>query len=365
LFLYDVTRSYLEGEQHALAAYGSNRDGQRGKPQSVLGLLTDAAGAPLAGRVFAGHTADPLTVPPQIPSLTPRFAVAAVVCGGEGGMVQAKGQAAFSAAGRRSLTALSAPPVRRLLKREVLQLELFAEQGCAGQADGQRSILRKNAAEARQARPRRAAKLAPLQTLVAARHAKVAVSPRCQPEAGVRGRQAGRQRPKLSRVVSLALAGRQSTLPSDAAAQEHALQLAGCDGLETDVPAERLATQTTHDRYKARARVAQALRTLQTGLLEVRPIFVRKATRTRGPVCVCLLALKRCREVQQRLPATFGTTQEAPHGLTLQDALDALHRLCWLTYPLDDTHSVTRLPRPDAEHTRMLQALQVSLPHRG
>ena len=44
--------------------------------------------------------------------------------------------------------------------------------------------------------------------------------------------------------------------------------------------------------------------------------------------------------------------------------LGALHRLCLLTYPFDETHSVTRLPRPDAQQTRILQALQVPLPHR-
>jgi transposase len=365
LFLYDVTSSYLEGEQNALAAYGYNRDGKRGKPQIVIGLLTDEAGEPLAVRVFEGNTADPMTVPTQITILKQRFQVDEVVFVGDRGMVKAKGKAALSAAGLRYLTALSDPQVRRLLKREVLQLELFAEQVCAVQADGKRYILRKNEAEARKARHRLDNKLETLQALVAARNAKVAGSPRCQPEAGLRGLQAWVQRHKLSRIVSLSLTARQITLTIDAAAQEQALQLAGCYVLETDVPAERLDTQTAHDRYKALARVEQDLRTLKTGLLEVRPIFVRKATRTRGHVFVCMLALKLSREVQQRLTATFGTTQEEPHGLTLQDAFAALHRLCLLTYPLDDTHSVTRLPRPDAEQTRILQALQVSLPHRG
>jgi hypothetical protein len=65
------------------------------------------------------------------------------------------------------------------------------------------------------------------------------------------------------------------------------------------------------------------------------------------------------------LATVFGTTKDDPHGVTVQDALDALHRLCLLTYPLNDTHSITRLPRPDAQQIRILQALQVSLPRRG
>jgi len=143
------------------------------------------------------------------------------------------------------------------------------------------------------------------------------------------------------------------------------MPLAGCSVLETDVSPALLDTQTAPDRSKDRAHVEHDFRTMKTGVLEVRPIFVRKARRTRGHVVVCLLALKRSRELQRRLAAAFGTTQDAPHGVTVPDAFAALHRLCVLTYPLDDTHSVTRLPRPDAQPTRMLQALQVPLPHRG
>ena len=66
LVLYDVTSSYLEGEQNELAAYGYNRDGKRGKKQIVVGLLTAADGEPLAVRVFEGNTADPSTLAAQI-----------------------------------------------------------------------------------------------------------------------------------------------------------------------------------------------------------------------------------------------------------------------------------------------------------
>src|SRR5258708_31295036 len=36
LFLYDVTSSYLEGEDNALGAYGYNRDGQKGKKPILI-----------------------------------------------------------------------------------------------------------------------------------------------------------------------------------------------------------------------------------------------------------------------------------------------------------------------------------------
>src|SRR5262249_19572066 len=160
------------------------------------------------------------------------------------------------------------------------------------------------------------------------RNAQVVASPRCQPEAGLRYLQAWVKRYKLTNVVTLRLDGRCLTVDSTAEAQEQAVQLAGCYVLETDVPSALLDTHTAHTRYKDLAHGAHDFRTLKTGLLEVRPLFVRKESRTRGHVFVCLLALKLSRELQQRLAAAFGTTQDEPHGVTVPDALAALNRLC-------------------------------------
>jgi len=66
LFLYDVTSSYLEGTHNALAAFGYNRDGKKGKRQIVIGLLCDEAGQPGSIAVFPGHTHDPHTFAAQI-----------------------------------------------------------------------------------------------------------------------------------------------------------------------------------------------------------------------------------------------------------------------------------------------------------
>jgi len=92
--LYAVTSSSLAGEQHDLGAYGSHRDGKKGKRHMVVGWLTDEAGAPFAVRVCAGHMADPSTVPTPMAILKPRLHVAEVVFVGARGRVQAKGKAA-------------------------------------------------------------------------------------------------------------------------------------------------------------------------------------------------------------------------------------------------------------------------------
>ena len=97
-------------------------------------------------------------------------------------------------------------------------------------------------------------------------------------------------------------------------------------------------------------------------LLEIRPIFVRKAPRTRAHVLVTMLALKVVREMRRALVAAFGTTEDDKMAVTLEDALLALARLCLLTYHIQGT-AVTRLPTPDAHQKAMLDALGTPLPH--
>src|SRR2546427_866951 len=90
LFLYDVTRSYVEGTQNELAAFGSNRDGKKGKRQIVIGLLCDEDGHAVSIEVFPGNTPDPQTFAAQINKVKARFGVHEITFVGDRGMI--KGQ---------------------------------------------------------------------------------------------------------------------------------------------------------------------------------------------------------------------------------------------------------------------------------
>src|SRR5262247_1224872 len=90
LFLYDVTSSYLEGTHNALAAFGYNRDGKKGKRQIVIGLLCDEDGHPVSIEVFPGNTHDPHTVAAQLEKVKARFGVTEITFVGDRGMI--KGQ---------------------------------------------------------------------------------------------------------------------------------------------------------------------------------------------------------------------------------------------------------------------------------
>ena len=87
LVLYDLTSTYFEGRHCELAKLGHSRDGQGGKPQIVFGLLTDAAGCPVAVEVWEGNTADPKTIPDQVKKLRERFGLQRLVLVGDRGML--------------------------------------------------------------------------------------------------------------------------------------------------------------------------------------------------------------------------------------------------------------------------------------
>src|SRR5262249_60437160 len=82
LVLYDVSSSYYEGGHCPLAQYGHDRDGQKGLPIIVYGLMTHGEGGPWAVGVYAGNTRDPPTGGDPVDKLRGRFSVSR---GGVGG----------------------------------------------------------------------------------------------------------------------------------------------------------------------------------------------------------------------------------------------------------------------------------------
>lgn len=285
---YDVTSSYLEGECHELAAFGYSRDKKPGKAQMVIGLMTMADGEPSAVQVFDGNTSDPLTVPAQVEKLRTRFSITEVVFVGDRGMVKTKGKAALATAGYKYITALTTPQVRKLLRMGVVRPEWFTPHVHDVPHGSVRLVLRRSEAVRRKAQRRRHDKLAKRHELITARHAFVRTAKRAQPEAGLRTLHAWVTRHKLAGWVQLSWQEGAIIATVDEVAQTAATLLDGCDVLETDVPQTVLEAQAVHDRSRELHEVEQDFRTMTTALLEVRPVFVRNAPRTRAHVLVTM-----------------------------------------------------------------------------
>jgi len=335
VFLYDVTSSYFEGQCNELAQPGYNRDGKKYKKQAVIGLLTDAKGEPISVRVYPGNRSDPTTVDDPIEVLSSQLGLRDVVFVGDRGMVKVPARKALAERGLRFLTSLTDPQIKKLLKSDKIQLELFDETPVEVYVDDRRLILRRNSESMARHRQRRADQEAKVRAKVAERNAQTLASDRCKPETSLRTAQRRLAAYKLDRFVTAELDGRTVRLVVDEAKKTEIELLDGCYVLETDVPREAaIDCATLHDRYKDLKHVERDFRSLKTVDLEIRPIFLRKANRTRAHALVALLALKILRRLQARI---------APLGITAQDAIDRLNgiRLVGLG---DPTFGVWRLP---------------------
>ncbi len=361
LVLYDVTSSYLEGECNELGAFGYNRDGKRGKKQIVIGLLTAGDGEPLAVRVFEGNTADPSTVAAQINLLKEQFGIAEVVLVGDRGMIKAKGKQDLGKEGLRYITALTDAQVRTLLKNKVLQPDLFDTDLTEVEHEGRRLILRRNESTVRREQLRRQDKLARLKEKIEARNAFVKEHPRAKAQAGLEETQRWIKTHKLTAFVNIGLEDRTLSFTVDEHAMEDNALLDGCYTLETDVSRSHMNAATVGARYLDLQKVERNFRTLKTGFLEVRPIFLRNGERTKAHVFVAMLALKITRTFEEKLHQAFGTTDDDPNAVDLEEALTALSRITYLHYETNG-QSVTRLPRLDDQQHAILSALGLTFP---
>ena len=301
LYLYDVTSSYLEGQKNELAAPGYNRDGKRFKKQVVVGLLTDVSGEPVAVRVYVGNTSDPKTVADPIRFLADKIGAKDIVFVGDRGMVKSAPRRMLSEAGFRFLTALTDAQVRSIMKRGGIQLDLFEETPIEVEFEGRRLILRLNPDTRDRHRQRRGDQLAKVRKKIDARNAKVLESERADPAASLRHAEGWIKAYGLGSFVTARLDGRSVVLDIDEEKRTEVELLDGCYVLETNAPRETMDAAEAHARYMDLTKVERDFRTMKTGLLEIRPIFVRKAGRTRGHALVTMLALKIVRELERLL----------------------------------------------------------------
>jgi len=355
LVLHDVTSAYLEGSCHELGRYGYCRDKKKGKKQIVVGLLTGSDGEPLSVKVFEGNTSDPHTVASQIEVLKRRFCVEDVVFVGDRGMVKSKGKDALKESGFKYITALTNPQVRKLLGEGILQLDLFDETVCEVQYGVLRLVLRRNEKVRRKEQARRDDKIQKLRELIEERNAFVSTSKRADPEAGLRRMSFWSKRHKISSFITLSVEGDRIMLVVDEQAKADVGLLDGCYVLETDVAQEKMEAKAIDERYRSLQQVERSFRTLKTGLLEIRPLFARKAGRTQGHALVSMMALKVVREMERLLKSsTLGTSPS--------DALASLGRWCFQRYEMGGP-SFLRLQKPDQRQVSILEALGIRAPH--
>lgn len=290
LYLYDVTSSYLEGRDNELGEFGHNRDGKKGKMQIVIGLLTDGDGVPVCVEVFKGNTTDPGTFLNQIKKLGLRFGIRDVTMVGDRGMIKSGQIKELNEVQFHYITAITKPQIQKLIKGGSIQLCLFDENLCEVEIDGIRYILRRNPLRAKEVEVNREDKIKKIKCLIDKENEYIRDHKKARVETAFNKIQDRVKRLEINSFCRIEVKGRSLEVKVDEDGRKEAGELDGCYCIKTDLSKEKVSKEKVHERYKDLANVEQGFRTMKTGLLETRPINVRKEKRTRGHVFVVMLA---------------------------------------------------------------------------
>ena len=357
LYLYDVTSSYLEGQCNELAAFGYNRDGKKGKRQIVIGLLCDETGKPLSIEVFTGNTNDTATVASQIQKVAQRFGGGEITFVGDPrgrGMIKNQQVEELTQYGFHYITAISKPQIETLIKQGAMEMALF-DQPLAEITtdDGIRYILRRNPQRAIEIRRARDSKLDSLRQMMAKQNEYLATHSRASEHVALRKINDRCAKLKVAKWVAAQSSDRNISLATDREALAEIEKLDGCYVLKTDLKKKAADKETIHSRYKDLAQVEWAFRTSKTVHLEMRPVNVRLAGRTRGHVLVVMLAYRMVQELAERWREINLTVAEGIHELTTLCATEVL---------VNGQPRCNKIPQPRSSIKELLEAASVRLP---
>lgn len=353
LFLYDVTSSYVEGEQNHFGEYGYNRDGKRGKKQIVIGMLCDESGEPVSTEVFRGNTQDPKTFESQVKKVAERYGCTEVTMVGDRGMIKTM-QIERLPEGFHYITAITKPQIEALIKKGILQLGLFEEKLCEIKDEGIRYILRRNPTRAEEMAKTRIAKLQSMEKYIERKNGYLREHPRASVSKAL---EAAKERVKKLKLEAWAQIKDESgtlKIESNEEALKEESYLDGCYVIKTDLKENEADTYLVHDRYKDLTEVEKVFRGCKTVNLEVRPVYVRKEGSTRGHVFVVMLAYLIIRRLRDAW---------AGFDLTVEGGLEQLATICSMEVTVKGQNArCQKIPRPRQQSRELLEALQIKLP---
>lgn len=320
LVLYDLTSAAIEGARCPLARLGYARDGKKGRAQIEFGLLTSAAGLPVAVEVFAGNTADPASLPSQVAKLRERFGLCRVVLVGDRGMItSARLREDLVPAGLDWVTALRAPQIATLARDGALQLSLFDQADLAEithpDFPGERLVCCRNPLLARERARKREELLGATERELAKVAAACARERRPLRGADAIGLRVGRVigRYKMAKHFLLEITDDAFIYRRDTERIGAEAALDGIYVLRTSVADQALAPDQVVETYKRLASVERAFRCIHGEDIGVRPIHHRLPERVRAHVLICMLAY----HLEWHLRAALGPIlfhETDPHG---------------------------------------------------
>lgn len=232
-------------------------------------------------------------------------------------------------------------------------MDHFSEHLCEIESDGVRYILRRNPVRAVEIEQSRQDKIDKLQRLVAEKNTYLSEHPRAKPSVASEYLTQWLDKLKLSEFCHIEAKERVLSFKEDRDKKDKASLLDGYYVIKTELDKESVSADIIHQRYKDLALVEQGFRTIKTGLLETRPVFVRKAKRTRGHVLIVMLAYLMIQELQ---------TLWAEADLTVEEGILELSALTTIEIQLGQT-CYQQIPTPRELGRKLLHLAKVRVPH--
>jgi transposase len=364
LILYDVTSSYFEGEYKGseLVDWGYNRDGKRGHKQIVIGLMTDKAGCPVGVSVYRGNTNDQKTLADRVKELKEEYGLRDVVMAGDRGMITAARLRELSAAGIRSVTALTHPQIFKLVQRKVIHPGLFDEREIAQVRDPDspdvRYLLCRNPLTAEKEHRTREALMA--KTLEALEKLARSRKRRTVEELGAAvGKALARW--KVGKFFVWQVRAGQLDWEIDQPRLEMERSLDGCYIVRTDSSEQLFDREEAVVCYRQLAVVERGFRQLKTVAIEIRPTYHHKDERIEAHVFLCMLAYYIQWHMHKQLAPLFEQDGEGKdRRWTFAEVLERLKGIRQETVVINKTE-VTLKTIPDDEQQQILDLLGVRL----
>jgi transposase len=297
LVLYDVSRSYYEGRTCPLARYGHDRDGQKGLPIIVYGLMTDRQGRPGAVEVYAGNPGDPTTVIDQVNKLRERFHLTRVVLVGDRGRLTQPQLDKLKDHGNLGwITALTSSAIRELMAQGSLQLSLLDEKNLveiqSPEYPGERLMVCYNPLLADERKRKREDLLQATEKALTRIVKEVERRTRKPLEATEIALKVGKVlgRYKMGKHFEHTIEQGKLSWRRKVAVIEQAAKLDGIYVIRTSEAAEQLSAEDTVRGYKSLAQVERAFRSLKSLDVLIRPIRHRTEDRVPAHIFLCMLA---------------------------------------------------------------------------
>jgi transposase len=374
LCCYDLTSSYLEGderpsERFSSKAFGYSRDHRGDRPQVVIGLLVTGDGIPIAHHVFAGNTADVATLPGVLEDLQGRFGVGQIAFVADRGLVSEANLAAVASHGFDHVIATRLhrdPDVRAVLEVASAPGTNWAQMSdpdCAVAEvmhEGRRYVVVSSPERKARDDHRRE------ELLAATEDRLISLSERVRARRLADPAKIGAAADRILRdsgvgrcfKVRISTGSFSWDYDQEALAYEERL-LAGRYVLSTSLTQERASSAEVVRHYRSLERVERRFRVLKD-FLGLRPIYHFTENRVRGHIALCVLASV----IEAVMARDLATAKVADPDLPEQicsprRALRELSRIACVRLVADDGSTRSVVTRPSPFQAQILAAFSV------